>query len=113
MTHYETVLGTAYLRHRNPHFCSRKIGQPYDTEEIDVAGGATREASFSKINPKGKVPTFHFRIFWTERFASAARKGTWPGEVSRGARLGAGLRIVVSFALSFMTTLRIPAQGAF
>ena len=47
-----------------PHTCAigihvllEEIGKPYETEEIDVAGGATHEAPFRGINPKGKVPT--------------------------------------------------------
>ena len=34
-----------------------EIGKPYETEKIDVGGGATREPPFSAVNPKGKVPT--------------------------------------------------------
>ncbi len=47
-----------------PHTCAigihvllEEIGKPYETEEIDVAGGAARKPPFSEINPKGKVPT--------------------------------------------------------
>ena len=47
-----------------PHTCAigihillEEIGTPYETEKLDVAGGATRKAPFSGINPKGKVPT--------------------------------------------------------
>ena len=47
-----------------PHTCAigthillEEIGRPYETEKIDVAGGATKEAWFKAINPKGKVPT--------------------------------------------------------
>ena len=47
-----------------PHTCAigihvllEEIGAPYETEKIDVAGGATRRPSFSSVNPKGKVPT--------------------------------------------------------
>lgn len=34
-----------------------EAGLTYDTEQIDVGGGATRQAPFQTINPKGKVPT--------------------------------------------------------
>ena len=47
-----------------PHTCAigihvllEEIGKPYETEEIDVAGGATQEKPFSDLNPKGRVPT--------------------------------------------------------
>ena len=47
-----------------PHTCAigihillEEIGAPYETEKIDVAGGATHRPPFSGINPKGKVPT--------------------------------------------------------
>lgn len=47
-----------------PHTCAigihvllEEIGKPYETEKLDVAGGATRKPPFSGINPKGKVPT--------------------------------------------------------
>ncbi len=47
-----------------PHTCAigihillEEIGKPYETEEVDVQGGATHEAPFQAINPKGKVPT--------------------------------------------------------
>jgi len=47
-----------------PHTCAlgiqillEEIGRPYEAEQIDVAGGATRKAPFLRINPKGKVPT--------------------------------------------------------
>lgn len=47
-----------------PHTCAigihillEEIGKPYETERIDVAGGATKAPSFTAINPKGKVPT--------------------------------------------------------
>lgn len=47
-----------------PHTCAigvhvllEEIGKPYETEKLDVAGGATRRPPFSGINPKGKVPT--------------------------------------------------------
>ena len=47
-----------------PHTCAigthvllEEIGKPYETEQIDVAGGATHEPAFQAINPKGKVPT--------------------------------------------------------
>ncbi len=47
-----------------PHTCAigihvllEEIGAPYETERIDVSGGATEEAAFRAINPKGKVPT--------------------------------------------------------
>ena len=47
-----------------PHTCAigihgimEEIGAPYETEKLDVAGGATRRPPFSGVNPKGKVPT--------------------------------------------------------
>ena len=47
-----------------PHTCAigihvllEEIGRPYETEKLDVAGGATHKPPFSGINPKGKVPT--------------------------------------------------------
>lgn len=47
-----------------PHTCAigihillEEIGKPYETEKLDVAGGATHEPPFIGINPKGKVPT--------------------------------------------------------
>ena len=47
-----------------PHTCAigihvllEEIGKPYETEKLDVAGGATRKPPFSGVNPKGKVPT--------------------------------------------------------
>jgi glutathione S-transferase len=47
-----------------PHTCAigihvllEEVGAAYETEKIDVAGGATHEPSFLAINPKGKVPT--------------------------------------------------------
>jgi glutathione S-transferase len=49
-------LGTAYLRDRHSHTAGR-IGKPYETEKLDVSGGATRAPPFMSINPKGKVPT--------------------------------------------------------
>ena len=47
-----------------PHTCAigihlllEEIGKPYETEKLDVGGGATRRPPFSGVNPKGKVPT--------------------------------------------------------
>lgn len=47
-----------------PHTCAigihillEELGAAYETEKIDVAGGATHEPWFLAINPKGKVPT--------------------------------------------------------
>lgn len=47
-----------------PHTCAigihvllEEIGKPYETEKLDVAGGATHKPPFVGINPKGKVPT--------------------------------------------------------
>jgi glutathione S-transferase len=47
-----------------PHTCAigihillEEIGKPYETEKIDVNGGATEQPAFRAINPKGKVPT--------------------------------------------------------
>jgi glutathione S-transferase len=39
------------------HILIEEIGCPYETEKLDVAGGATHWPPFSAINPKGKVPT--------------------------------------------------------
>ena len=47
-----------------PHTCAigihvllEEIGRPFETEEVDVQGGATHRPPFSGVNPKGKVPT--------------------------------------------------------
>ncbi len=47
-----------------PHTCAigihillEEIGQPYETEKLDVAGGEAQKPPFLAINPKGKVPT--------------------------------------------------------
>jgi glutathione S-transferase len=47
-----------------PHTCAigihillEEIGEPYETEKIDTAGGQTRQPPFMAVNPKGKVPT--------------------------------------------------------
>ena len=47
-----------------PHTCAigihillEEIGNPYETEKLDVGGGATKAPAFRAINPKGKVPT--------------------------------------------------------
>ena len=47
-----------------PHTCAigihillEEIGGAYETEKLDVAGGATHEPAFLAVNPKGKVPT--------------------------------------------------------
>jgi glutathione S-transferase len=39
------------------HILLEEIGLTYETEKLDVDGGATREPSFLAVNPKGKVPT--------------------------------------------------------
>lgn len=39
------------------HVLLEEIGAPYETEKIDVSGGATHEPPFVGLNPKGKVPT--------------------------------------------------------
>ncbi len=46
-----------------PHTCAigihvllEEIGADYETEKLDVAGGATHAQPFLAINPKGKVP---------------------------------------------------------
>ena len=39
------------------HFLLEEIGKPYETERVDVGGGATHRPPFSGLNPKGKVPT--------------------------------------------------------
>ena len=38
------------------HVLLEEIGKPYETEKIDVSGGATKEDWFKTINPKSKVP---------------------------------------------------------
>ena len=47
-----------------PHTCAigihvllEEIGRPYETEKLDVSGGATHRPPFFGLNPKGKVPT--------------------------------------------------------
>ena len=47
-----------------PHTCAigihillEEISKPYETEKLDVSGGATHAPPFMSINPKGKVPT--------------------------------------------------------
>ena len=47
-----------------PHTCAigihillEEIGTPYETEKLDVGGGATLKPPFIGVNPKGKVPT--------------------------------------------------------
>lgn len=47
-----------------PHTCAigshillEESGLAYETEQLDVGGGATHEPEFLAINPKGKVPT--------------------------------------------------------
>ncbi|MCJ2011760.1 glutathione S-transferase family protein [Methylobacterium sp. J-076] len=47
-----------------PHTCAigihillEEIGVPYESEKLDVAGGAAQQEPFKSINPKGKVPT--------------------------------------------------------
>jgi glutathione S-transferase len=47
-----------------PHTCAigihmllEEIGKPYETEKLDVSGGATHAPPFMSVNPKGKVPT--------------------------------------------------------
>ena len=47
-----------------PHTCAigihvllEEIGKPYETEKLDVSGGATHKPPFLAVNPKGKVPT--------------------------------------------------------
>ena len=50
--------------HWGPHTCAigihillEETGRAYETEKIDVGGGATEEAWFKAINQKGKAPT--------------------------------------------------------
>ena len=47
-----------------PHTCAigiqvllEEVGAPYETEKVDVGGGATHSPAFLAVNPKGKVPT--------------------------------------------------------
>ncbi len=39
------------------HLLLEEIGKPYETEQVDLSGGATHRPPFSGLNPKGKVPT--------------------------------------------------------
>jgi glutathione S-transferase len=39
------------------HILLEEIGEPYETEQLDVDGGATHRPPYLAINPKGKVPT--------------------------------------------------------
>ncbi|RYF13801.1 MAG: glutathione S-transferase [Oxalobacteraceae bacterium] len=39
------------------HILLEEIGRPYEAEQIDVAGGATKRLWFTSMNPKAKVPT--------------------------------------------------------
>ena len=39
------------------HVLLEEIGKPYETEKLDVSGGATHQPPFIGLNPKGKVPT--------------------------------------------------------
>jgi len=39
------------------HILLEEVDRPYETERIDVSGGATRTPAFLAVNPKGKVPT--------------------------------------------------------
>ena len=39
------------------HILLEEAGAAYETEKIDVGGGATQEPAFLAVNPKGKVPT--------------------------------------------------------
>ena len=65
-----------------PHTCAigthillEEIGRPYESEKIDVAGGATKEAWFQAINPKGKVPAL---VLDDQRVLTEfAAVGTW------------------------------------
>ena len=36
------------------HILLEEIGKPYETEKIDVAGGATHEAAFQSVNPRAR-----------------------------------------------------------
>jgi len=39
------------------HILLEEPGKPYETEKLDVGGGATHAPPFLSVNPKGKVPT--------------------------------------------------------
>jgi glutathione S-transferase len=39
------------------HLLLEEIGKPYETERVNLQGGAQYQAPFTSINPKSKVPT--------------------------------------------------------
>jgi glutathione S-transferase len=39
------------------HLLLEEIGKPYETERVNLQGGAQYESPFTSINPKSKVPT--------------------------------------------------------
>src|SRR5580704_7332571 len=39
------------------HVLLEEIGKPYEAVRLDIRSGDTQKASFTDINPKGKVPT--------------------------------------------------------
>ncbi len=39
------------------HVLLEEIGKPYDTEAVDLRGGAQYQPAFTAVNPKSKVPT--------------------------------------------------------
>jgi glutathione S-transferase len=53
---HEAVLG-ASAPAIGIHILLEGAGLTYDTEQIDVGGGATRRPPLLALNPKGKVPT--------------------------------------------------------
>ena len=78
------------------HFLLEEIGKPYETEQIDVSGGATHRPPFSGLNPKGKVPTlvrddgsvlteFSAIAAWLAR--SSPEKGLLPTDAEGEARV--------------------------
>ncbi|NGY06608.1 glutathione S-transferase family protein [Solimonas terrae] len=43
-----------------PALLMQQLGLPFRWQEVDVVGGATREAAFLALNPNGKVPLLAF-----------------------------------------------------
>jgi glutathione S-transferase len=86
-----------------PHTCAigihvllEEIGQAYETEKLDVSGGATHRPPFSGLNPKGKVPTLvrddgkvltEFSAIATWLARSAPGRGLLPDDVEIEARI--------------------------
>lgn len=41
----------------SPHIVLEEIGEPFETQFIDILQGETRSEKFLSLNPKGKIPT--------------------------------------------------------